>query len=410
MIAALVLAAVAARGPQLVPESARFALVLENRAAVPALQSLLETAGAQAPGLTPAEVGQQLRQTVGVDLLDEDARWGLAPGARALVAGDHAVGLSAPVSDPRAARRMLAAFIYAQDERRPRAGVVSGGRLVVASGKRAKDLVALLSRPKDALSTVVSLRPALARARGPLWLYFRAPDPLRAGVFAVEASAQGLVLRGLLQPFAAGALLAPTAAPACDGGLACLSLTPGALGRALLQLAAADLSGRAFAHTTRDGANRTMQAIALTAERVVLRLDGLDVRALAGPDDSLWALRWSGTAAKGQVESVTLRGARPVCVERDASAVHLSSPCGPSPALTAGPAPLSGALDLLRFDAALAKLTPLDALRGEVAAFAYGAHLLYGNLLRHAGPLTVRGSPAKDLPDAAELELRLPLH
>ena len=72
----------------------------------------------------------------------------------------------------------------------------------------------------------------------------------------------------------------------------------------------------------------------------------------------------------------------------------------------AGPA-LSGFVDLAQFDAALAKLTPIDALTGEVPAAAYAAHLLYGELLRNAGPLTLTGAP---LPrNAAQIELRLPL-
>jgi len=42
-----------------------------------------------------------------------------------------------------------------------------------------------------------------------------------------------------------------------------------------------------------------------------------------------------------------------------------------------------------------------------VVAGAYAAHLLYGPLLRNAGPLTVTGNPQQG--GAAEIEVRLPL-
>ncbi len=38
---------------------------------------------------------------------------------------------------------------------------------------------------------------------------------------------------------------------------------------------------------------------------------------------------------------------------------------------------------------------------------AYAAHLIYGPLLRNAGPLTLTGNPAQG--NTAEVELRLPL-
>ena len=72
----------------------------------------------------------------------------------------------------------------------------------------------------------------------------------------------------------------------------------------------------------------------------------------------------------------------------------------------AGPDAFHAQLDLVQIDAALARMTPLDALRGSLAAGTYAARLLYGELLRNAGPLTVIGNPARD---GAEIELRLPL-
>ena len=73
-----------------------------------------------------------------------------------------------------------------------------------------------------------------------------------------------------------------------------------------------------------------------------------------------------------------------------------------------GPA-LAGHLDLAQVAAALARLTPLDALSGPWPAGAYAAHLVYGPLLRNAGPLTLTGDPLPSSKDAAQVELRLPL-
>ena len=68
---------------------------------------------------------------------------------------------------------------------------------------------------------------------------------------------------------------------------------------------------------------------------------------------------------------------------------------------------LQAVLDLEQVDAALSRLTPIDALRGADAAGAYAAHLIYGALLRNAGPLGVSGDAVQG--NAAEVELRLPL-
>ena len=61
----------------------------------------------------------------------------------------------------------------------------------------------------------------------------------------------------------------------------------------------------------------------------------------------------------------------------------------------------------VELDSALSGMTPLDAIRGALAAGAYAMHVVYGQLLRNAGPLTVTGFPARG--DAAEIEIRLPL-
>ena len=106
---------------------------------------------------------------------------------------------------------------------------------------------------------------------------------------------------------------------------------------------------------------------------MVERLDGLEARQLARPGSLARALR------------ITPR---------------FDAPQGTGAALQA-------ALDLGQLDAALSRLTPIDALRGADAAGAYAAHLIYGPLLRNAGPLTLTGNPAQG--NTAEVELRLPL-
>src|SRR5439155_23492720 len=72
----------------------------------------------------------------------------------------------------------------------------------------------------------------------------------------------------------------------------------------------------------------------------------------------------------------------------------------------AGEASLNGQLDVNAIESAVAKLTPLDALRGTLAAGVYAANLLYAPLLKAAGPLTLTGSAA---PKGAEIEIRLPI-
>jgi hypothetical protein len=69
--------------------------------------------------------------------------------------------------------------------------------------------------------------------------------------------------------------------------------------------------------------------------------------------------------------------------------------------------PLDARVDLAAIDAALGTINPLDALRGGVVGGAYAAHILYGPLLRNAGPLTLSGNPQQG--GAAEIEVRLPL-
>src|SRR5262249_52993372 len=87
-------------------------------------------------------------------------------------------------------------------------------------------------------------------------------------------------------------------------------------------------------------------------------------------------------------------------------ALQVSATAGPP--RPAGPS-VVGDLDLAYLDRALARLSPIDAMRGSFVASVYAGRLLYGPLVRNAGPLTLTGTPAAKK-NAAEIEIRLPLH
>ncbi|HZX96818.1 MAG TPA: hypothetical protein VFE90_20025, partial [Myxococcales bacterium] len=290
------------------------------------------------------------RGDVGVDLLDEDPSWGLARrGPRLLAFSRGAVGLSAPVANAKAARKALAAWL-AHGGRR--AGKVGGGRLMTASGRSAQALLTGLSKP-------VPLPGNLApRAKGPAWIWMRFGEPLRAGVLALDASSTGLVARGLV--VASSPILSGAPPAECEGGIGCVRAGLGPAGIGALSIAL-------------DQLGLPPQPELRTAARATERVDRIDARQLGGPRSLASALRITPL---------------------------FDAPVADGPALQA-------TLDLAQIDIALARLTPLDALRGALAAGAYAAHLVYGPLLRNAGPLTLTGNPASG--NAAEVELRLPL-
>jgi len=338
---ALLLAAV------LVPESADVVLSVEDASG---LRALLQKAGTHAPLLAPDAVGATLRDRVGVDLLAESPAWGVGQrGARTLAFSSHGMGLSAPVRDAGAAKRMLASWL-SQGPRR--AGRVAGSRLLTASGEDAAAVLKSMSRP------VPLPRDLAARAKGPVWLWARTAEPLRGMMLSIEASGTGIVGLGVVN--ASGALLTGSAPAGCASGIACLRAAPGPAGLRVLALALEKLEA-------------TAQPELAAAARVEERVDAIDVRELA------------------QTRSLT-RALRIAAV--------FDAPEAAGPALDAR-------VDLAAIDAALATINPLDALRGGVVAGAYAAHLLYGQLLRNAGPLTVTGNPQRG--GAAEIDVRLPL-
>jgi hypothetical protein len=285
-----------------------------------------------------------------VDLFAEGHEWGLAPrGVRMLVFSGGALGLSAPVRDARAARRALAAWLAGSERR---VGKATAGRLLTASGRGASALLTAMTRP-------TAMPPDLAaRAKGPAWVWLRLGEPLRAAVLAIDASASGLVARGLVT--ASSVVLVGAAPIGCEEGVGCLGAGLGPAGAGALAVGLERLG-------------LPPQPQLRSVPRVVERLDGIDARQLAGPRSLAHALRMT---------------------------VRFDAPQGAGSALQA-------VLDLEQVDAALARLTPIDALRGADAAGAYAAHLVYGALLRNAGPLGLTGNPAQG--NAAEVELRLPL-
>lgn len=374
--------------------------MLDGARGASGLRALLDTAGAHTGTASPRSVGALLRDSVGVDLLAEQPAWGLAQnGPRALVLAPGARGLSAPVANLKAARRMLAAWLAERGPARPtrpkplkgplvagdRAGMIApvagAQRLLVATGPHAAALVLTLAHPSP-MSRDAAL---LARARGPSWLWLAGEDPVRAAVLRIDADARGLRASGLVTSTAP--LLDGAAPVACAGApVGCLRAGLAPAGRALLSRVLRQMLGQ--------------QAGLTQATRAAVRLDEVDPRRLDDAGSLPKALRFAAAFDEPA-------GAQPC--PAPAGVLLVSRPgCHPAPALdrAAGGPALSLDLDVARIAAALQKLSPLDALTGELAAGAYAANLLYGPLLRSAGPLAVEGAPS---PAGTELTLRLPL-
>ena len=189
-------------------------------------------------------------------------------------------------------------------------------------------------------------------ASGPAWLFLALTEPLRATVLRIDASAAGVVATGTVT--GSDVILAGQAPDGCAGTpVACVRAGVGPAGRGALQVALGRLGAPA-------------QPGVRQASRVEERLNTLDPRRLD-------ALRPTAT---------------------------FDAPAANGPALV-------GFLDLAQIEQALARLNPIDALQSNSAAGALAARLVYGALLRSAGPLSIRGDP---LPGgAAHVELRLPL-
>lgn len=442
MIALALLCAAAPAGPgaksaaALVPANAEAAVLLEGSRAADGLRAFFDGVAQRAPALA---AGPRLSALVGPDLLDEPLAWGLAPsGARAIVLEGGSFGLTAPVRDARTARSALQSWLAeagpphpaharglrgalaAGEGRRIRAGAVASvagrTRLLTASGPRAIALVSMLAqvaaRASPPISTDRALSPGLARLTEPAALLARGTDPLRAAVLSLEGSSRGLVARGLLlSPGQLLAGLAPGPAACAGASLLCLRAGLGPSGRDALGLFARAYLGALLAPPSREGPERLAQAAAGAAERVVVRSDGADPRLPSDEREALWAVRLQAvTAPPGAEGAADAEGPRPLCVRADASAAWFGTPCPASapadPNAPGATAALEAQLDLSAADAVLQKLTPLDALRGGLAAALYAARLTVGGFLRGSGPVVATGQPH---PAGAEIELRWPL-
>ena len=443
MILASLLLAAASSAAALVPASARAAFLLDGDTASDGFRALLQTAGTHTGMASPVAIGRDLHSAIGVDLLTDAAPWGLAPqGPRAIVFASGSVAFSAKVKDTKAARLRLDAWLAeaataparrtrrapAGRGQRPatagqRAAMIDRGRLFTGSGPHAAALVGALAHLdiKASLAKDRHFAAALAGATGPAAVFFRGGALLKGGVLALDAGASGLVARGLVLPAGDAPLLVGEAPQDCGAHLACLRAEVGGGGRALVAAAAREYFLSALPAGPRDLFDAVAQAASATAGKLALRVDALDAHLLGDERNSIWALRFSSAAEAtatlpdrvpiGVVRSATglsvKPGERPLCLEVAEKTVALSSPCSPAPGLKAGSEnALDASVDFPAIDRALSKLSPLDALRGPVAAGAYGAHLLWGSLLRNAGPLTLTGRPAGP---AAAIELRLPL-
>lgn len=442
---ALLLCAAAAAAPdaraaaELVPASARAALLLDGRDGAGGLRDFLTAAGAWAPLLEPRSLGRELHRSVGVDLLQADPPF-LSAGPRALVVSNETWGLSAPVTDAKAARRALEAWLAEDGPVRPtrpsplkgplvsanRAGMIApvaaGLRFLTASGKHAATLVSELAHvgPRRAdtapLSRDAALGPSLQRPLGRAALWLRGEGPLHGALLSLDASAHGLVARGLAISATSAALLDGAApGPCATSALGSLRAAPGPAGRTLAALGARQYLGQLPGGAQRDAIDKLLQRALAGTTQGALCIDSIDVHALGDAAESLRAIHFSSAARAPDFKAAADAAgpaliSKSLCLRVKESVVRLDAPCGPPLELAdaaVGEPSLLGQVDFAAIDRVLSRMSPLDALNGSVAAGAIAAHLLWSDLFRHSGPLEVTGKPAGT---SADLELKLPLH
>jgi len=329
------------------------------------LKAFFDAAGVYARSLSTAEVSHSLREQLAVDPLSLKSS--------TIVFSRRGIGMVAPMETAKARAALLA-------WKRPNhLGMALKGKLYTASGRDAKALLKALQQPKA------------VPAQGPVGLWFALAAPLKTATFTLQASANGLNATGHLtasKPLLQG----PSPAPCAPAAMGCFVGGLGPAGHELLE------------RMLRFGGDLTPRSLPPQGTRVASRLDGLNVSALG--------------------DRTTLADALLFALAFDAPGWPADTQCGTPPdvdVLTnprcAPPSPLEGttagaqlSLDVSQAAFALAKLTALDALKGEAAATAYGIGLIYGELLRHLGPLTMSAQAAQNDAAAAELELQLPLH
>jgi hypothetical protein len=439
-------------------------LLLDGAAGTAGLREFLAAAAAFAPVLEPEAVGADLARSASLNLLSEAASSaaGVArTGARALVVAGSAVGLSAPVEDPATARRALRAWLAQAGTVRPtrrsqpkgplaagdgaqlRAGMIANvagrQRWLAASGRGATLLVGALARvgarrrDTPQLARVPAVAAALAQVRGPAVLWLRGSGPVLGAVLSLEASARGFAATGLALPSGGEALLAGAAPdqPCHKRALLCARASLGPSAAPLLSRAARELLLRAMAPQERAPLDRLLQkAIGSASGPASLTVDAFNAAALAGSHGGLEAISFLARASAPDLTldlpspappalvaipgGVELEGAWPLCLRAQAGTTLFGAPCpaGAPGRLSPGSDPellLSAQVDTAALAAALGKLSPLDALRSQAAAGALAAHLLWGSLLAHSGPIALEGRRAPGRPGAIALDLRWPL-
>ncbi|HEY2027671.1 MAG TPA: hypothetical protein VGH20_00550 [Myxococcales bacterium] len=329
------------------------------------LKAFFDAAGVYARSLSSAEVSHSLREQLAVDPL--------ALKSSTIVFSRRGIGMVAPMETAKARAALLA-------WKRPNhLGLALKGKLYTASGRDAKALLKVLQHPKT------------LPAQGPIGLWFALAAPLKTATFTLQASAKGLNATGTVtasKPLLQG----PSPAPCPAGAMGCFVGGLGPAGHELLE------------RMLRFGGDLTPRAQPPQGTRVASRLDGLNVSALADraslPDALLFALAFDAPGWPADAQCGTPRDVDVLTNPR----------CAPSSPLTGTTPGAQLSLDLSQVAGAFSRLTALDALKGEGAATGYGIGLIYGELLRHLGPLTMNAVPSQNDAAAAELKLQLPLH
>jgi hypothetical protein len=475
LLSAATAAAAAAAGAPLaannfasVPDSAEAALAMDGAAGAALLTVFAPQLGHEPGPLAPGPLGHDLRQMVGVDLLSPAAvaEAGVSStGTRALVLGDQAVGLSAPVEDEAKARKCVAAFLEQLGPTRQTRGaplkapLASGGgaqeragwvvktgaglRLITASGKGSVTLAIQLGHVGRANEHPLTHDPQIAAAQeqlqGPLlaWVRGRGAGPVKGAVVRLAWSAKALDAQGLLLPAPAkkdapalSQLVDGESPPvsACGPALFCARAAPGPLLREWLERGRGEALGRALrTRAQREPIDQTLRALLASATGgALLRIDSFDPRLVAQGTardlDSLEVLAASGAATTtplagaNEAGEVTLPGPPAACAglaTRDAKGLAwLSWPCrppGPEVVTTGGPRELWVRLDTPALWKALAPISALDALKGQAVGTVVALKLLWGGLLAASGPIEVAVRPpaAEGLPAALAGSLAL---
>lgn len=465
---ALALAAPTAKGTdaaRIAPGAADAALLLAGQDALLGVRGFFETAGQLAPTVNPTDLGRLIERRLGVDLLathaplvpgaGEKIPWGLDGGPRAAVLLGRTLGFTGPVAkgSEAAARRALSAWLgqagrskkagramAAGGGKSMRAGLVApvqgGSRLLIATGAEADKLVEMMSlvgKSRRPLSRRPELKAALAAAGSPAVLYLRGEGPVRAAVLSLHGAARALSAKGVVLA-RAGALLQgpPLANAVCEGGpLLCARVGLGPGGKSLLAVLWKQWTDAALGGPAAELLARLIpKATAALTGPSALRLESVDLDRLASVSDPLWALSFTAlglqagfgpgdlpaTLPRGVTRrgaSLSLEGERQLCLGLEEPRVSFGDRCGapdlPAAAAT-GEADSTFFVDLPGLNAALARASPLSALRGSLPAGAFTGHLLFGRLLAASEPITGAARPSKSDPTAADVELHWRLH